>query len=73
MVCETERTARDEAAATLIEKTIAAATARAAAIGAELEMIAAVAAYGVADGAYQACLIDAGQTPPGGDPPPPAP
>ena len=64
MVCEAESQARDNAAATLIAKTVAAATAKAAAIGAELEMLAAVDAYGVADGAYQACLIDAGQTPP---------
>ena len=70
MVCETESTARDNAAATLVAKTVAAATAKAAAIGAELEMLAAVEAYGVADGAYQACLLEASEAPPETPPPP---
>ena len=70
MVCETEHTARESAAATLIEKTIAKATADANQLIASLEFTAAVEFYQQQDAAYQACLLAASEAPPETPPPP---
>ena len=72
MACEAEQTAATAAAEALVLATVAKAEADAGALIKQLEWLAAVAAYQVAEAALNACLI-ANPAPPGGDPPPPAP